>query len=99
MPEELKNKEDIKLVENDVGIYSALHSVAMSEGGQILADRLSGDVRDIIDIFASQHSTMNETALRSLGARLSVVLPIYRALTRAGDNLIDASKELEELIR
>lgn len=99
VPEEFKNRDDVKLVANDVDLYSALHSVALSEGGQILADRIKKDIKDIIDTFASQHGTMNETALRSLGAKLSVMLPIYRALVRAGDNLSDTNKELEELIR
>lgn len=92
-----KVEEDV--VRSDFEKYSALASLAETEGGKKLLSDLAQDVISELDRLSNSYRTITETELRAIGASLHVKLNLYRALKNAAPNAAGAQAELDELLK
>jgi len=89
--------EEIESTQVDINKYGALASVGATEGGQELLKSLTEEIRTAVDNLANNYTSMPESEMRALGAKLSVCLGLVRALNRAADNYADATSYLKTL--
>lgn len=87
-----------ELVKKDLDTFSALASVAATEGGQILMHNLAKDIIGLIDIVAFQADILEEQKLRTSCIKIGTLLNMYRALVNADENMQGAQEELDALL-
>ena len=82
----------------DVDRLNALKTVASSDGGKLLIDELKWDIISAIGVLSTQYGTLSHAELMAQCACLSERLAVLRSLTRAGAELEELKKLLEDTL-
>lgn len=90
--------EQKKEIEEDIGQYKSIESLANLEGGKILITSLGKDIVSGIEIILSTYKQASHIELLAVIAKLQSDLGIYRVLKRAGRNKKMAQEELQKLL-
>jgi hypothetical protein len=94
----IKNENLSPDQQDDVDVYTALKTVASSDGGKILIANLLKDVVGSVGVLENQYKTLTHIELIAQCAALSEKLSLLRTLTRASKNLDDLKKLLEDTL-
>ena len=81
----------------DIDIYGEIDRIAKSKGGEIISDRLRGDVLNCIDEM-SHYKELSHTELISICAKLTERIDLLRMFQNAEPNLKMSKKELNEIL-
>jgi hypothetical protein len=92
----IKNENLTEEQQNDLDVYSALKTVANSDGGEILIKKLLTDVVNTIGTLENQYKTLSHIEMIAYCASLSEKLSLLRTLTHASKNMSDLKKLLED---
>lgn len=93
-PDKAKAEETLA----DVEMYSALDSVATSEGGKLLIESLTSDALNDIDTLCDGYRKLPHVELMALCASLEKNLGTLRSLKRAGKQKKLAREMLEQVL-
>lgn len=94
----LKNEDLSPEQQDDIDVYTALKTVASSDGGKILIANLLKDIVGTVGVLENQYKTLSHIEVIAHCAAMSEKLALLRTLTRASQNLDDLKKLLEDTL-
>ncbi len=93
------NDPQLKEIEEEIRKQSKISDISKTEGGEEFIKRLEKDIVHAIDEIVSKHRTAEQVELTSIIAKLSVLLNIWRELTRAEKKKTDEKKAYQERLK
>jgi hypothetical protein len=97
MPKE--TDEQLKDIEAEIKKQSKISDIGKTEGGEEFIKRLGKDITHIIDEIIAKHRTVSHIELVSIIAKLSVILNIWRELTRAEKRKTEEKKAYDKRLK
>lgn len=76
----------------------ALATLMQTDGGKVITRALLTDIKRQIELLSVSYKTESHTTLIQLCADLNASLNLYRALTRAEENVKELDQAIEEAI-